>query len=662
MQALRLIAACFLFLAAVGVPAKAQSPEPVVRPGTMVVTGFSGTRDARNGSVAPQAMADPDRTFIDLNGSSARFYLPVRPGFVQDGRLWNLDDFLSVPAAQIGQVFGIALDDGWPRTDPVHRSVPNVYLSATSVYGLNIVIPDSNGDGLPERVVVGQPGAYFMEGQFGTLTTPMGAVSGPGSIYKVDGVTGEVSLFANLAYRGVPNSGPGLGNITYDRQHRQLFVSDRDTGMIHRLDLDGNDLGIFDHGIQGRAAAGLPVVPFNPANRMNVNDPSFDAEDPGSWAFPVAARRIWGLAVHRSRLYYAVAEGPSIWSVGIDPVSGDFLDDARWELDLPPEASGAEVSDILFNRKGAMILAQRGAQLASYDYDRFSQPRRARVLRFWREQPDDPKTPGIWQPVPEEYAIGFRPDHRNAAGGVALYYGYTAKGQVGGCYGTLWATGDDLRVNRKLAADLALGGEAAVHGVQASPQNLVRNLNTPPWKSYFIDYDKIYGDPRMSGHVGDVETYHPCRAGGVPPVGWLPPFFFPPIFFPPSGGGSCIQVATKATCNPKTGQWDVNIWVNEGNSGLGADMLKVLSGTPGVTVQGGPMHSLNPANISLSGSAPSGVVDLSLCAFDSVQAATGQPFTCCRASTRVRLPEGGCGDGAASSTQNGHSPVLRESR
>ncbi|MDQ7079852.1 MAG: hypothetical protein Q9M41_04195, partial [Paracoccaceae bacterium] len=132
---------CFLFFAGIGLPAKAQSLEPVVRPGTMVVTGFSGTRDASNGSVAPRAMADPDRTFIDLNGSSARFYLPARPGFVQDGRLWNLDDFLSVPAAQIGQVFGIALDDGWPRADPAHRSVPNIYLTATSVYGLNIVIP-----------------------------------------------------------------------------------------------------------------------------------------------------------------------------------------------------------------------------------------------------------------------------------------------------------------------------------------------------------------------------------------------------------------------------------------------------------------------------------------------------------------------------------------
>ena len=42
-----------------------------------------------------------------------------------------------------------------------------------------------------------------MKGQFG-----LDLQGGPGSIYKVDGRTGVVSLFANVTLDGVPNPGP----------------------------------------------------------------------------------------------------------------------------------------------------------------------------------------------------------------------------------------------------------------------------------------------------------------------------------------------------------------------------------------------------------------------------------------------------------------------
>ena len=46
-----------------------------------------------------------------------------------------------------------------------------------------------------------------------------GPDGGPGSIWKIDGVTGEVSLFANVMLDGIANPGPGLGNIAYDAVH-----------------------------------------------------------------------------------------------------------------------------------------------------------------------------------------------------------------------------------------------------------------------------------------------------------------------------------------------------------------------------------------------------------------------------------------------------------
>ena len=85
-----------------------------------------------------------------------------------------------------------------------------------------------------------------MPGLFG----PVLADGGPGSIWKIDGRNGAVSLFANVTLGGVPNSGPALGGLAFDPASRQLFVADRDTGMIHRFTLDGVERGRFDHGTQ----------------------------------------------------------------------------------------------------------------------------------------------------------------------------------------------------------------------------------------------------------------------------------------------------------------------------------------------------------------------------------------------------------------------------
>ena len=45
-------------------------------------------------------------------------------------------------------------------------------------------------------------------------------------MWRIDGTTGEVTRFADIAPGGLPNSGPGLGNITFDPAHYQFYVSD----------------------------------------------------------------------------------------------------------------------------------------------------------------------------------------------------------------------------------------------------------------------------------------------------------------------------------------------------------------------------------------------------------------------------------------------------
>ena len=195
-----------------------------------------------------------DKTYIDLNGPALRVIDLSRMGGPPQAQLVAAPKPFTATAGQIGQVFALALDDASP---------PNIYAAATSAYGLPIVVPDTDGDGRPDRARRGATNAAFMPGLFGPVT----ANGGPGSIWKINGVTGAVTLFANVTLAGVPNSGPALGGLAFDRGSRQLFVADRDTGMIHRFTLDGVDRGHFDHGTQ---ALPPPACRRSPSIRASV--------------------------------------------------------------------------------------------------------------------------------------------------------------------------------------------------------------------------------------------------------------------------------------------------------------------------------------------------------------------------------------------------------
>lgn len=488
---LALAATIFMMLAISG-GARAGSIEI----GDAVVTGFSGVTAADDASGG-----DPlDEAFIDLDGASMQIQRP-EPDGPPDGQVINAPATFKAKASEVGQVFAIAFDDGDETAG--EAAVPNVYLGATSVYGIQIVLPDSDGDGRPERVKNGHPNAEWMPGQFG----PGG---GPGSIWKVDGKTGEISQFATIP----GNTGAGIGDIVYDRATRQFFVSDLDTGFIHRLSSDGTPIDVFDHGETARASAGLSQVP-NDGHGMDIKDPAFDALNSDTWGLAQPKRMIWGLGLHGGRLYYAVADGPEIWSVGIN-LDGSFAEDARREIEVIGTPGDYPISDIAFDNQGAMFVAQRGGIKGSWDYNTFTGPKKSVVFRFKQELPDDPATPGTWVPIPDEYAIGFPPEHRNTSGGIALGYTFDELGQVypGTCGQTLWTTGDNLRDNPEFAEVLAAGGPASVHGLQGNDRTLVRPDNVPPAVAYFIDYDGAVEDPEKSGHVGDVEVLQPCASEG----------------------------------------------------------------------------------------------------------------------------------------------------
>ena len=502
-------------------------------PGDAVVTGFSGVRPPPQ--VAPGV--DPlDKTFIDLDGPAVRVIDLSNPGAPAQGQVIPARNPFTVTARQTGQVFAVALDDATP---------PNIYVGATSAYGLPIVAAQPDRDGTPRRLRRGEAGAQFMPGLFG----PAAAGGGPGSIWKIDSRTGAVSLFANI-----PNSGAGLGDIVFDSEHRQFFVSDRASGLIHRIGLDGGARGTFDHGTVGRAAVGLVPVPDRPERRVNIHSPAFDPSNPQSWNLPPPARRTFGLAIYKNRLFYALAEGPQVWSVSLAP-DGGFGTSASWELTLPPSPRPVEVASILFDDEGQIYLAERGASTGAYDFKALSSPGDASVLRYRLREPSDPPGPGRWAPVPDEYSVGYRPNYRNTNGGLAFGYRYAQNNTFAGCGGTLWTTGEQLRAasDPALAQQLTAFGPLALHGVQGVAVDLLRPRNTPPQASLFVRYDDRVAEAAARehfGHMGDLAIWQSC---GAPPARLV---LTCPIGFYWNGFTRLCELPVAAVTCPPGQRWD----------------------------------------------------------------------------------------------------------
>ncbi len=542
-------------------PSQAQAPpRPVLERGDLAVTGFSGIRPG----VPVPAGANPlDGFTIDIDGPSAQILSVRDPNGPPSGQLLDRVPSWVGKARDVGQVFGITLDDGAGRT------APDLYLGAGSAFGLHIMDPNGFGAGIPKRLQRGQPGAQWMPGMWGPGAEP-------GTIFRVTGATGDVAPFATIP----GNGGPGLASLAYNPATRSLYAADLDTGFIHHIGPDGALRSPYDHGATGRAARGLPAV-VDDTIVLDTQNPAFDVTDPATWGLTPADRRVTALAVHRGRLYYAVAGGNQIWSVGLLP-DGGFGPDPRWELDVGVSAPTNIVTTIIFDADGRMILAERGAQRAAYDFSVYAEPGNAAVLRYRLESPDNPATPSIWAPEREEYAIGLPPQHKAATGGAALNYAHDPQtGRLIGrsCNATLWSTGDRLRTSDdEDPANPGLPLPNDVHGLQGNEASLVRPANVPPQQSFFIDYDEMFGDEAKAGHVGLVVAWQPCGREDLTiippwtiplpqPPGWLPPDY-PPPREPWNANLRLTKRASPAQCIPTAaGDWACLFRVRVRNTG-----------------------------------------------------------------------------------------------
>lgn len=637
--------------AARGVERPADRPiAPLFDAPTLITTGFAGHIYGR--PVLPEdkrdaARLDPKYQFINLDGAVVT--LGDIEGF---GHAPNGDEVTRAPydqlyAREIGQVFGAVLDD---------ETHPNLYLSATSAFGLQIVGPDSDTDRLPDRLTKGDAKATWMAGQWGFAPQ-----SGPGTIWRVDGLTGQVAVFANLTEGGKSNAAPGLGNLAYDAGHKQIFASDLATGMISRLNLRGEILETFDHGVTARSGDNLDPVAYDPALRVEITDPTFDALTPDTWGFAPAARRVWGLALRGDRLFYAVASGradaPEVWSVALDPKTGAF-GDARWELTLSDTLPNFEISDIGFAPDGALVLAQRSDRSPSFDYSAFAANDKAAVIRYVYESPEDnPDTPSVWEPAYNTYAVGFAGEETNGNGGLAFGPGYDEDGflDFSQCRGTVWTTGENLRNEPSLKKQLLSGGNLRVDGAMAQPAALLHDENSPPWISYSSDFNNEYPKQDLFGQIGDVavlgcdgsqlagdkgiggdgEGGSTCKGKSCALLACLRD----PKQCKPKEV-ACAKTSVTLKCDPKTGVYVAEI-KSQNLTQAKLDGLK-LSDPSGKISALPQMVSNGQTQIPLAGLIPGQVGQIKLCSFDVKAAASGQPHDCCNSSVEFKIPAKAC--------------------
>jgi hypothetical protein len=508
--------------AAVSSPGLAPSSQ--IGPGDLAVTGFSGTKLGIDG-LAPGV--DPvEKTIIDPAGASVRIYDLTTLTGPPAGQVLTPAVKLEVKAQDIGQVFGLAIDDSNPA------SPPNLFAAATSAFGLQIVAGSADKDGSALRLKAGAPGAHFMAGQFGGLPG-----AGPGSIFKIDGTSKAVTVFAST-----DNTGPGLAGLAIDPKSRSLYAADLDTGLISRFALDtgGASTGLFDHGVTALTAAGKPAI-ADDGKKLDTGSADFKPSEPATWGLTQPARRVTGLAVRDGRLFYAVAEGPEIWSVRLN-ADGGFASDARLETAVKTDKPSA-VTSIVFDAQGRMLIGVRGETKSPFDFGKFVEPDSGRVLRF---APNASAAAGAekWSADVQEFSVGAAAGNNAGSGGVALGHAYGADGSIdfSQCNATLATTGDTLVE--------PFSDERVVHGVQVNSAELARPTNTPPTQSVFVDFDGRLGNKQERGHVGAALAVQNCAA--PPPIEGEPPIAGgPPV---DSGGGGGGGAPGEAGAPPAGGE------------------------------------------------------------------------------------------------------------
>lgn len=379
-----------------------------------------------------------------------------RPPFQTNGHYWNSpapNQFVGSDwtKARMGNVFGITLDDANP---------PNIYISRSTVF-------------------------------CSTLDTLEGL------IYKIDGTTWAVSNYVikniipgppMMNVNWMPNTGPGLGNLCYDKWHNQIFTTNFEDGKIYRIkgSIVGNVQSVFD--------------PF-------VLDPG---TSPG---FVPRGERMWGIGVYGNsssdvRVYFSrwVSDrsnitGPNeIRSIALDN-NGEFITGSeRIEITLPlitGSTFSSPVSDIEFSNNGTMLLGERS--MSSDMGSCTNNPNWAhvgRILEYLRNN-----ISGLYYNPPVIHIVGLA-NYKQSSGGVDFDFGISdsLNNENSLCDSIIVGTGDYLYSSAPPPPPLS----TVVYGLQITERSSGGSPNAD--FSQYVDLNGDLGseDKTMSG---DIDVY-----------------------------------------------------------------------------------------------------------------------------------------------------------
>jgi len=202
--------------------------------------------------------------------------------------------------SSIGNVFGTAINE----------STAEVFVTASSNYGSVIGIRSNTSPSILN---------------YGSIDNPSSDTEAAGRIYRLDPVTGAVTVFATLPQQTTTvehwdceresqdldrtDTGVGLGNIVYDEINDQFFVSNVEDGRIYRLSSSGTIIDSYDPGTLDNDAAGitdLEDIPYGLAIEPGSNRLFYGLVDAGTDA----------------NSNTAIAGAPAIYSIDLNADGG----------------------------------------------------------------------------------------------------------------------------------------------------------------------------------------------------------------------------------------------------------------------------------------------------------------------------------------------------
>lgn len=327
---------------------------------------------------------------------------------------------------EIGAIFGITIDDQ-----------ENIYLASSDV--------------------------YHHHNSFGFPSSNIGRPYGAAQIFKCSPPLYTAVPFVNLP--NLEDAGNGIGNIAYDKKHKQIFATNLENGMIYRISMSGVILETYD---PWTADSGLVD------GMVSQNE------------------RIWGIGVNyesgNSKVYFprVTSSSRELYSITLNsngsfPASGSEIIEING---LPGNQSS--ITDLAFSSSTQeLLVSERGG------------PHNSTVHSF-------SKSGTNWN-FNKFYFVGgtVGADGQNAAGGVDFYSNSRENGGTE-CDESFWASGNFMAYQQG-------GTSQRIYGIQGIKYSGNNSASAPfPTANQdtdlFIDFDQLY-TWNFKGGVGDVEVF-----------------------------------------------------------------------------------------------------------------------------------------------------------